>query len=175
MLDGCSHERLAASCHEPSRNAWRRSAGIAGKREGEFVVTKLEELTFARAGSQPGTVESFHVLVHADGRLSYSVTDAAGETFKLEDAVPTEAHIKWAKSWNRRAIRRWEDSCGPKRQECDGDSWTLEFREAGAEARMVDGGHGAYPPAFHSMERWVRVLLDELRAAYPMLDVILDH
>ena len=138
-------------------------------------MPKLEELAFARAGSYPGAVESFHVLVHADGRIAYSVTDAAGETFKLEDAVPTEAHIKWAKSWNRRAIRRWEDSCGPKRQECDGDSWTLEFREAGAEARMVDGGHGAYPPAFHSMERWVRVLLDELRAAYPMLDVILDH
>ena len=128
-------------------------------------MPKLEELAFARAGSYPGAVESFHVLVHADGRIAYSVTDAA----------PTEAHIRWAKSWNRRAIRHWEDSCGPKRQECDGDSWTLEFREAGAEARMVDGGHGAYPPAFHSMERWVRVLLDELRAAYPMLDVILDH
>ena len=138
-------------------------------------MPKLEELTFARVGSFPWTVESFHVIVHEDGRLTYSVKDAKGETFMLEDAAPTEAHIKWAKSWNRRAIRHWEDSCGPKRQECDGDSWTMEFRETGTEARMVDGGHGAYPPSFHSMERWIRVLLDELRAAYPMLDVILDH
>ena len=138
-------------------------------------MSKLEELTFARAGSYPGAVESFHVIVHEDGRLSYSVKDARGETFKLEDAAPTEAHIKWAKSWKRRAIRHWEDSYEPDVIICDGDSWTLTYRETGAEERTVDGGQDAYPPAFHSMERWIRVLLDELRAAYPMLDVILDH
>ena len=138
-------------------------------------MPRLEKLEFARAGSSPGTVESLCVVIHEDGRLAYSVTDAAGETFKLTDAAPIKAHIKWARSWNRRAIRHWKDTYQSDELVCDGDHWTLTYRETGAEERTVSGGHGAHPPAFRSTERWIRVLLDELRAAYPMLYVILDH
>lgn len=138
-------------------------------------MPRLEKLEFARAGSSPGTVESLCVVIHEDGRLAYSVTDAAWETFKLTDAAPIKAHIKWARSWNRRAIRHWNDTYQSDEHICDGDSWTLTYRETGAKERTISGGQGAYPPAFRSMERWIRVLLDELRAAYPVLDVILDH
>ncbi|HBT79559.1 MAG TPA: hypothetical protein DEA67_05575 [Selenomonas sp.] len=90
------------------------------------MIIMLRELEFYQ---YDGREETFHVVVHPDGRLEYF--DCIGKENRIRyacDAVRVPAHLQWLKGWQPQRCQLAGDFADHANE---GEQWVLTYRDKG--------------------------------------------